>query len=116
MTYPEWTKPGAYGALAGAALISIFGFSVGGWTTGSNAEKMAAKLAKQEVTLAMLPLCVEMASNDPARATKIATIEEASGFSRRKAVMDTGWATLPGTEEPNRDLAAACLDALEIGS
>lgn len=114
MTFPEWTKPGIYGAIAGAIAISILGFSVGGWTTGGSAQEMAEDLAEKEVTQAMVPLCVSMSKSDPERIAKMATIQEASGFSRRKAVLDTGWATLPGEENPNRDLAAACVDALEL--
>ena len=28
--------------------------------------------------------------------------------------METGWATLPGTDAPSRDLADACLAELEL--
>ena len=114
MTFPEWTKPGIYGALVGAIAISILGFTWGGWTTGSSAEKMAKDLAKDEVTLAMVPVCLKNATADTDRVTKLATIQAARGFNRSKAVMDTGWATLPGTEKPNRDLAEACVKELEL--
>lgn len=114
MTFPEWTKPGIYGAVAGAIAVSIIGFNWGGWSTSSNAEKMAQSFAADAVTTAMVPICVDMSTADPERITKIATIREASGFNRRKAVMDTGWATLPGTDAPNRDLAAACIEGLEL--
>ena len=114
MTFPEWTKPGIYGALGGAIAISIIGFSWGGWTTGGTAEKMAQTFATEEVTKAMVPVCLDMSKADPERTPKLAVIQEASGFKRSKAVMDTGWATLPGTDTPNRDLAKACIDGLEL--
>jgi hypothetical protein len=28
--------------------------------------------------------------------------------------MATGWATMPGTDAPNRDIAQACLAALDV--
>lgn len=115
MTFPEWTKPGIYGALVGAVAISIFGFSWAGWTTGQNAQKMASEHAAKEVTLAMVPLCVNLSEADPEREAKLALIGEASGFARQKAVMDTGWATPPGADAPSRTLAAACFDSLELG-
>lgn len=31
MTFPEWTKPGAYGAVGGATIVSVLGFTGGGW-------------------------------------------------------------------------------------
>ena len=114
MTFPEWTKPGLYGALIGAAAISFFGFTWGGWTTGGNAEKMAKSFASEEVTQAMVPVCLEMSAVDPERLSKLMLIRDASGFNRRKAIMDTGWATLPGADAPDRDLAEACIDGLEL--
>ena len=114
MTFPEWVKPGIYGAVGGAVAISIIGFSWGGWTTGGNAETMAKSLASEEVTLAMVPVCLANSAADPERLTKLATIREASGYNRSKAVMDAGWAALPGTEEPDRDLANACVDGLNL--
>ena len=114
MTFPEWTKPGLYGAAAGAVAISILGFSWGGWMTGGNADKMAEQMAADEVTLAMVPVCMNLSDADPERTTKLATVQEASGYSRRKAMMDTGWATLPGADAPSRDLAEACYAEIEL--
>ena len=114
MTFPEWTKPGIYGAAVGAIAISILGFSWGGWTTAGSAEEMAQDHAADEVTLAMVPVCLNMSEADPERLAKLALIQEASGFSRSRVMMETGWATLPGTEKPSRDLAQACVEGLEL--
>ncbi|MCF2906185.1 hypothetical protein L0666_14410 [Octadecabacter sp. CECT 8868] len=114
MTFPEWTKPGFYGALGGAIAISILGFSWGGWTTSGTAQEMAQDHASEEVTMAMVPVCLDMSASDPERAEKLASIQDASGFGRRRAMMETGWATLPGTDTPNSDLAAACIEELEL--
>ena len=114
MTFPEWTKPGVYGALVGAVAVSILGFAWGGWTTAGNAEEMADSFAAEQVTLAMVPVCLDLSEADTERATKLAALQEASSFQRRKAMMETGWATLPGTDAPSRDLADACLAGLEL--
>lgn len=114
MTFPEWTKPGIYGAIIGAIAVMIVGFNWGGWTTSGTAQEMAQNLADEEVTLAMVPVCLNMSAADPERASKLATLQQASGYNRRNAVMETGWATLPGTDKPSRDLAAACLAGLEL--
>lgn len=114
MTFPEWTKPGIYGAMIGAVVVSIIGFSWGGWTTGGSANKMAKILANQEVTQAMVPVCLQLSAADPDRISKLATIREAKGYNRHKAIMSAGWATFPGTETPNRDLAEACAEGLEL--
>jgi hypothetical protein len=55
-----------------------------------------------------------MARSDPARADKMATIRAATTFQRRDALMTAGWATMPGTDAPNRDIAQACVAALDV--
>ncbi len=114
MTFPEWTKPGIYGALGGAIAVSILGFTWGGWITSGNAQSMARNLAPDEVTLAMVPVCLNTSATDPDRTEKLAILQDASGFSRRNTMMDTGWATHPGSDTPNRDLADVCLARLEF--
>lgn len=114
MTFPEWTIPGLYGALGGAIAVSILGFTWGGWTTSSNAETMAQELAASEVTLAMVPVCLNLAAADPERTQKLAALQETSGFALRTAMMETGWATHPGSDAPDRNLADACLAGLEL--
>lgn len=114
MTFPEWMKPGIYGALGGAIAVSIIGFSWGGWTTNGDAQTMARDLARDEVTLAMVPVCVNISATDPERIAKLATLQEVTGFGRRNAMMETGWATRPGSDTPDRDLADACLAGLEL--
>ena len=114
MTFPEWTKPGAYGAAAGAIVVSVLGFTWGGWTTAGAAQGMAQTFASQEVTMAMVPVCLDASAADPERDAKLATIQESSSFGRSRAVMATGWATFPGADQPNRELAVACLEGLAL--
>lgn len=114
MNTPEWTKPGIYGALIGGVLVGIVGFSWGGWVTGANADKMASAMAHDNVIAAMVPICLDMASADPDRIAHLATIREATSYKRRDAVMATGWATVPGSDAPNRDIAQACLAVLDF--
>ena len=114
MTFPEWTKPGVYGALIGAVAVSILGFTWGGWTTAGSAQDMADSFATEQVTLAMVPVCLDRSQADADRTAKLLTLQEATSYQRRNAMMETGWATLPGNENPNRDLADACLAKLAL--
>lgn len=114
MTTPEWVKPGIYGAIVGAAFVGIVGFSWGGWVTGGSASEMASALAEDEVIAAFVPFCVDMSRTDNERMAKLATIRDATSYKRRDAVMATGWATMPGADAPNRNLAQACLADLDI--
>ncbi len=114
MTFPEWTKPGIYGAMGGAIAVSILGFTWGGWITNGSAQTMAQDLAADEVTLAMVPVCLNISAADPERTEKLVVLKDLSGFRQRNAMMETGWATAPGSDAPDRDLADACLSGLEL--
>ena len=114
MKMPTWIKPGIYGAIVGAAVIAFVGFSWGGWVTGGTANDMAETMARDDVVAAMVPVCLEMAQTDPERLAKLTTIRDASGYQQSSALMDAGWATMPGTDAPDRAIAKACLAALEL--
>jgi alpha/beta superfamily hydrolase len=114
MNSPEWLKPAVYGAIVGAIFVGVVGFSWGGWVTGGGANKMAQELAHDEVIASLVPVCLDIARSDPNRLGQLATIKAEASYKRRDAVMATGWATVPGSEDPNRDLAQACLAALDV--
>lgn len=114
MTFPEWTKPGLYGGLVGAVAVSFLGFSWGGWTTAAKAADLADALAAERVTQAMVPVCLDRAVLDPARAEKMAVLQDVAGYAQRDALLETGWVTLPGTDLPDRDLARACIKELDL--
>jgi hypothetical protein len=114
MNTPEWLKPGIYGAVIGAAFVGIVGFSWGGWVTGGTANDRAMAMSRVDVAASMVPVCLDMARTDPERTSKLATIRAATTYQRRDALMEAGWATVPGTDAPNRDIAQACLAALDV--
>lgn len=116
MKLPEWFKPGVYGAFIGAVVFGVVGFSWGGWVTGGSANKAALAMAEERVISALVPVCLDIANTDPDRIEQLATIREASGFTRRDAVMAAGWATVPGSDGPDRDLAQACAAALDLSA
>ena len=84
--------------------------------TGGGADKMASARSHDEVIAALVPVCVDMSRTDTDRIAKLATIREASTYQRRDALMQAGWATVPGSETPNRDLAGACVAALDLNA
>jgi hypothetical protein len=114
MNAPEWLKPGIYGAVIGAVFVGVVGFSWGGWVTGGTSNDRAMAMSRNDVVASMVPVCLDMARSDPARADKLATIRAASTYQRRDALMTAGWATMPGTDAPDRDIAQACLKELEL--
>jgi hypothetical protein len=112
----QWIQPAAFGAVAGAAALAVLGFGWGGWMTGSSAETMANARADEQVVLALEPVCMASYRRDPTRSDTLAELKSAPSYQRRQIVMDAGWATPPGGDSPNRDLAAACAEQILAGS
>lgn len=113
MQVPTWTKPGITGAIVGAIATMILGFSQGGWYTGGSAERLAQQKADVAVIDALIPICVSQSKLDPDTAAKIKEmLAMKSSYDQRDFVIKSGWATMPATTEPNRELAGKCADAL----
>ena len=90
MNATEWLKPGIYGAVIGAAIVGVVGFTWGGWVTGRTADDRAQAMSRDNVIAAMVPVCVDMARTDPERARKLAAIQAASAYQRRDVLMKAG--------------------------
>ena len=114
MTTPEWLKPGIYGVVIGAVFVGIVGFTWGGWVTGGTARDRAVAMSRGDVVAAMVPVCLDMVQADPDRLAKLAVIRDTQSYQRRDALMKAGWATVPGAEAPDRDIAQACLTSLDV--
>lgn len=112
MNTPEWLKPTLWGAAGGAIALAVVGFAWGGWMTGSSANEMAQQEAKAAVVIALVPICVAQSRADPEMAAVMASLQETTSYRRREALMETGWATMPGSEQANRDVAEACMKEL----
>ena len=113
MQIPTWTKPGITGAIIGAIATMVIGFSYGGWYTGSSAEGLAKQTADVAVIDALVPICVNQSKIDPDTNAKLGQLLAIkSSYEQRDFVIKSGWATMPATVDPNRDLASRCADAL----
>ncbi len=112
MNIPEGLKPGLMGAAVGAVALAVVGFTWGGWVTGGTAKEMAADQAKLEVIAALVPICIQQSSQDPQVVETLAQLREASSYQRSDMLMKAGWATMPGSSEPNRNVAKACIKVL----
>jgi alpha/beta superfamily hydrolase len=110
---PIWIKPALWGAVLGSILTMIVGFSFGGWTTSGTATRLAKQQSDVAVTTALVPLCVAQSKADRASVKKLGELKAiSSSYDQQEFVTKTGWATVPGSESPNRDVAEACASAL----
>ncbi len=109
---PEWLKPGLYGAVVGAVALALVGFTWGGWVTAGTAGKLASEQAQTAVVAALAPICFEQSRQDPEFEALLTELKDTSSYQRRDKLIKTGWATMPGSSDPDRDVVIACLQLL----
>ena len=54
------------------------------------------------------------AKRDPLLAERVALLKTTSSYNHGDLIMKNGWATMPGTDEPNRQVASACADKVGV--
>jgi len=112
MDIPVWAKPAAWGAIAGAIVMSTVGFSQLGWVTANTADHQAQDRADTAVVSALVPFCVIKAQQDPDLTVLTKFKAETSSYSRGDIVSKAGWATVGSSKTPDNALARACSDTL----
>ena len=110
---PVDTRPFLWGASVGALTLAVVGFTWGGWVSGATAERMAGARADTATVAALTPICVTQFQAAPKAKASLAALKEAKSWEQADYVRNGGWATMPGAKgEPNREVAAACAEAL----
>ncbi|MDH3601430.1 MAG: hypothetical protein OEU26_17600 [Candidatus Tectomicrobia bacterium] len=99
------------GTIVGAVATMAIGFTWGGWTLGSTAERMAAERTTAAVVTAYAPICVER-YNANATAEQRDAFSKESTWKRDSLIEKAGYATPPGSKSPNAPVADACAEAL----
>jgi hypothetical protein len=106
-------EPALWGAAGGAVALAVIGFTLGGWVTGGKAADLAQQKAEKAVVAALAPICADKfrhAKNADENLGKLKAI----GYSWEQGtyVSKGGWATLPGSSEPDSGVAQACAEML----
>ena len=112
MQVPQWVKPGVWGVVIGAIGMMIMGFSWLGWTLGSTAETLAQERVSSALVVAFTPLCVERFMKQPDATGQLTEFQKTSAWRQQEFIEKGGWATLPGSKEPNAKIAVACAGQL----
>ena len=106
-------KPALWGAAAGAIALAIVGFNWGGWVTGGTAETLAKNSAATAVVAALAPICVEKFRQAADASENLVEMKKTTyAWDQSKFVEKGGWATMPGSIEPNSAVARACAESL----
>jgi hypothetical protein len=104
----------AQGLAAGAIGTMIIGFNWGGWDFSSTVEQKVKTASTSATIAALAPICADRFE----LATKtnnalISELEALSYWERDSHLIETGWATFPGSEGPNYSVAEACYELLK---
>lgn len=108
----EKVKLVAAGVGAGAFVLLGVGFGWGGWVLPSKADEMA----QTAVIERLVPICVAQFLQDPARERKLAELQKAGYAEQTSYLQQQGWATMPGTEEPNPAVAERCVREIRFAT
>jgi hypothetical protein len=112
MNVPKDTKPLLWGAVIGAAVCAVLGFTWGGWVTGSTARKDADVAAHNATVVALAPFCAERFRAQDGATAKMAELAKASTWERGNVIEKSGFAMMPGSKTSDSDIARACADIL----
>jgi hypothetical protein len=108
MQVPAAIKPAIWGAIGGAVAAMIIGFTWGGWVTGGTAGRMATTSAQDATVLALTPLCVAKAEQQP---EQLVLLKAESSWRREDFVTKAGW--VANVNEKYRSaVAKACASAI----
>ena len=95
------------GAAAGAVATMVVGFSWGGWSLGSTADKMAKEQSELAVVAALAPVCADKFRALPDVAAKTIALSKVESWKREEE-FPKEFVTLPGETSPSFALVKAC--------
>ncbi len=112
MTQGDSPKRLLQGAIIGAALAMIIGFGWGGWQLQSKAQRTTEQSVDKALIAALAPICVDKFQHGADAKASLVALKATDSWKRDVFVEQGGWATFPGTAEPNRNVAEACANIL----
>jgi hypothetical protein len=95
------------GAAVGAVATIFVGFSWGGWSLGSTAEKMAKERSEVAVVAALAPVCADKFRALPDAEAKKIALSKVETWKRGEE-FPKEFVTLPGQTYPSSALIYAC--------
>ncbi|MDX1540273.1 MAG: hypothetical protein R3349_02605 [Geminicoccaceae bacterium] len=113
--FDEWRpSKGAlvWTAVGTAAVVLVVGFTWGGWVTGGTAEAMARKSASDAQAELAAAVCVHQFTQAEDARNQLVSLKDLSSYRRSRFVEEGGWATLPGSERPLRNVGGLCAQRL----
>ena len=101
----EDVKLFGWGMAAGAVALLILVFSTGWMITSSSAKAEAKQISSEAVVNRLAPISVAQFMLDPNRDERLKEMKELDSWKRADFVKAQGWATMPGEEKADYDVA-----------
>jgi hypothetical protein len=108
----EYIKPFAWGMALGAIVLLVVSFSAGWVVTRGSAEATAKVMAADAVLARLAPIAVAQFMRDPNREERLRELKEVQSWKRGDYVKERGWATMPGEEKPDSNVAREAAERL----
>jgi hypothetical protein len=100
------------GAAVGVVGTLIVGFTWGGWTLGSTAEKMAEERATAAVVKVLAPACVQRFQQQADVTAQWAAFKKVDSWQRDSFIEKSGFATPIGSDVVSSETADRCASML----
>jgi hypothetical protein len=101
------------GAAVGAVAAMIIGFNWGGWTLGSNVERVAKDRSDTAVVAALAPICVDQFREAVNAGVHLGELNKFNYAWDRGTFVETGgWAIMPGDGKADPAVARVCAEML----
>ena len=101
-------KPFAWGAGAGAVVLAIVLFATGTVVTSSSAKTQARLMSQTAVVDSLAEICVAQFEHTSDKDEKLSKLVATDSWKRGSFVSEQGWATMPGSDAPETQVASAC--------
>jgi hypothetical protein len=105
-------SPFVFGMAVGAIVLLIVGFSADWVVTTGAAQKEAERVAQEAIVEELVPICVAQFEQEPNQTEALQQLKEQSTWGRGDHVEKQGWATMPGSQSANADIADECAEKI----
>ena len=112
MNLPKDTKPMIWGAIGGAVICAVLGFTWGGWVTGGTAKRMAETAAAGAHDTLVAAVCVDRFQAGGDAQAQLAALKLLQSYDRDTFIEKGGWATMPDKAKPTSAAMRLCGDQL----
>jgi hypothetical protein len=106
LTAPLW------GAIGGAVVLAIVGFTWGGWVTPGKAAHMTEQAVDKAVVDRLTLICVDKYNQDLGKVAKHEALMESKSWERKAYVESQGWSLIAGEKEADSGVSRSCAEAL----